>query len=75
MDVFTSNLNRLDRESKHWALRVLNNKENGRRYECCVWAYGRRFTVSRKSPEDAVCGALEYMDGMTKKSAALKLAQ
>lgn len=48
----------LDRKTKHWRLQCVNN-DKGRRYDCTVWACGKRFTTNRKTPLAAVKAALE----------------
>jgi hypothetical protein len=46
--------------TKHWRLQVQNS--NGRRrYECTVWANGRRVSASRYSPLDSIQAALQKL--------------
>lgn len=70
---------RLDAKAKHWTLKVHNRRGTEddpaatRRYECTVWAMGRRFTVNRMTPLLAVKAALAQMEGTDKRG--LHLAQ
>lgn len=63
----------IDGKAKHWTVRVSRSGES-KRYECTVWAFGRRFTVSHKSYEVAVSRARQHMDGLVQeKPKGLKL--
>ena len=48
----------LDTMAKHWTINCVNS--NGRRrYECTLWACGRRVTVSRSSTVGAILAAMD----------------
>lgn len=49
----------LDRlATKHWNLQA-ENDGNRRRFSCTVWSGGRRFSVERPTPIDAVNAAID----------------
>jgi hypothetical protein len=79
MDTLDALMLRLDATAKHWTLKVQNRRGSEddpaatRRYECTVWAHGRRFTVNRMTPLLAVKAALHQMEGKDKRG--LRLAQ
>lgn len=52
----------LDKRTKHWRLQCVNGKE--RRYDCTVWAAGKRFTTNRKTPLEAVKAALAKIESL-----------
>jgi hypothetical protein len=62
----------LDRKTKHWTLQCVNSAKHGRRYECNVWACGKRFSTNRRTPLEAARAALERV-GML--PAELKIAE
>lgn len=53
----------LDSAAKHWRIECDNpsaaSTKKKRRYNCKVWADGKRFTVSRRTPIEAALGAIE----------------
>jgi hypothetical protein len=53
----------LDRKTKHWRLQCVNDGPN-RRYECQVWAAGKRFGTNRKTPLEAVKAALARIESL-----------
>jgi len=51
----------LDKRTKHWRLQCVNSGDQ-RRYECQVWAAGKRFATNRRTALLAVTAAIERIE-------------